>query len=250
MNHRSSFPFALGSIGVGFLVAALGTGCQEETTSTGGPDGGAPPIETPDGGGDVPSTCAPPAGPGTVHDGSLDADSETWTAADSPHVIGAALLIKEGQTLTLEPCAVVRIRKSLTVSVRGKIIAEGAADKPITIEADEAEPWARFEASPTSELRFVHTTISGGGFSNGDPLDRFGMLDIRGDQEQPTQGRLHADHLTVKGSASLGVLLREGGGFSTGSRDVTITGGASQPISTWSRAAGTIPTGKYTGNQS
>jgi hypothetical protein len=44
------------------------------------------------------------------------------------------------------------------------------------------------------------------------------------------------------------VLVREGGGFASGSRDLTITGGATFPISIWGRAAGTLPSGTYTGN--
>lgn len=236
-------PFALA------LVTLLaGGGCTETATA----DDPGPPVEEGDAGPDaaVASTCVPPAGEGTTHaSGALASDDETWTAAGSPHVVDFTLTIGAGKTLTIEPCAVVRIRKGMGVYVRGKLVAEGAADEPITIErADAADPWSVIEAGPTSELRFVHTSIEGGGFANGSPLDTFGMLDVRGDQEAPTQGRLHADHLTLKGSASLGLLLREGGGLTPGSRDLTISGGASYPIGTWGRAAGTIPTGAYTGN--
>lgn len=236
------------------LVPLLMVAC-DTTTNTTDTDGGAPTVlNTPEAGGAsdgaVASVCTPKTGPGTVHhSGSLESDSETWTADASPHVIDFTMTIQQAQTLTLEPCAVVRLTKGTGLYVRGKLLSEGQADRPISIEAADAEPWSVIEANDTSELRLVYTSVAGGGFANGNALDTVGMLDIRGKQEESTQGRLHADHLTVRGSASLGVLLREGGGFSAASRDVVITGSASYPMSSWARALGTIPTGTYTGNK-
>lgn len=251
-RRRSSLVLSLLAAAAGGLTALALGACGDDAPGSGpvaGPDGG---NVLPDGalaeGGTLPSTCAPPSGPGTKHSGALASDAETWTAEGSPHVVDFSILIQENQTLTIAPCAVVQLGSRQGFSVRGKLHAEGVAGSPVTIQGETAEPWSTIEASSTSEVRLVHTTVEGGGFANGGRPEEFGMIDVRGNQDAPTQGRLHADHLLVKGSATLGVWLREGGGFSADSRDVTITGSGSAPLKTWARAAGTIPTGAYVGN--
>lgn len=239
----------LASLGVALAAFGAGAGCTDdaapaEATPGEGSDGGA--------GEDAPvaSTCTPPTGEGTVHSGSLASDSEVWTEAASPHVIDFGLTIREGQSLTIEPCAVVRIRKGQGVLVEGKLLAEGAADKPIAIErADAADPWSRIEVRGTADVRLAHVSIDGGGFANGDRLDEFAMLDVRGDQDLPPQGLVHVDHVALRGSASLGLLLREGGALAGTSAALTVTGSASYPASSWARSAGSIPPGTYTGNE-
>ena len=179
----------------------------------------------------------------------VDGD-ETWTAATSPHTLEVASTVEEGKTLTLEPCAVVKIKGGVGLLVKGKLVAQGAADKPIRIErADAASAWTSIETRPGATLSFAYATVEGGGFSNGGRPTQFGMLDIRGNQDAAPQGVLAADHLTVKGSESLGIWMREGGGFAAGSKNVSITGGKTFPIEIWGRAAGGLPgASTYVGN--
>jgi hypothetical protein len=235
---------ALGSL---FSLVVF-AGCDSnDDTSPAQVDGGTATFE---GGTDatVLSTCAAATGGGTKHDASPTAD-ETWTAAGSPHVVGANLSIAAGRTITVEPCAIVQIKGGVGMLVEGKLVAVGSADQPISIgRGDAATAWTSIEARKGAELRFAYVTVDGGGNSNGSAPTQFGALDIRGDQDAATQPIFSADHVTVKGSQSLGVRVREGGGFAQGSKDLAITGGASFPISIWARAAGTLPSGTYTGN--
>ena len=151
----------------------------------------------------VPSTCAALTGAGTTHS-KVDGD-ETWTAAASPHLVDAASTIEEGTTLTLEPCAVVQIKAGIGLLVKGQLVALGAADKPIRIErADAASAWSTVEVRQGGALRLAHATVEGGGFANGSEPSSVGMLDIRGDQEAAAQPAFLADHVTLKGSESLG----------------------------------------------
>ena len=120
--------------------------------------------------------------------------------------------------------------------VEGKLLAEGAADKPIRFERADAQAWKTIEARKGSELRFAYVTVDGGGAENA-------TFDIRGDQESAPQPIFFADHVTVKGSSAIGVVVREGGGFASGSRDLVITESATFPMSIWGRAAGTVPSG-------
>lgn len=210
-------------------------------------DGGAnvaPPASDGGDGADVPSACAPAAGPGTPHPSTISAD-ETWTAEGSPHLVAASTTIAAGATLTLEPCAVVKVEAGMGILVEGRLVATGAPDEPIRIERAGSAPWTNIETRKGAELRLAYTTVEGGGDPNGGRLTQFGMIDVRGDQESAPQPIFFADHVTLKGSASLGVWVREGGAFAPGSRDLTVTGGASFPVLVWSNAAGTVPSGRY-----
>lgn len=238
---------ALGSL-LSLIFAAPGfAGCESnEAPALGGDAGPA----TDDGGADtsVPSTCLPVTGAGTKHDEAPTVD-ETWTAAASPHVIDFSFSIPAGRTVTVEPCAVVQLKGAVGMLVEGKLLALGAADEPIRFErGDAATAWTSIETRKGSEVRFAYVTVEGGGNANGGRPTQFGALDIRGDQDIATQPIFFADHVIVKGSQSLGVWVREGGGFAPGSKDLSITGGATFPISMWGRAAGTLPSGTYTGN--
>lgn len=228
------FTFAL----VSLLACDDSTSPSPATPGPGTDAGGTP---------STPSTCPTVTGAGTTHAASPTAD-ETWTAAASPHVITASQSIPAGVTVTIEPCAVVKIQPGLGVLVQGKLLAIGAADKPIRIERGGAEPWTNIETRAGAELRLAHTTVEGGGDPNGGRLTQFGMIDVRGNQDLPPQPIFFADHVTLAGSGSLGVWLREGGSFAPGSTDLTISGGAGFPVLAWTNAAGTLPTGKYTGN--
>jgi hypothetical protein len=223
----------------------LYTACNSDDASTPQGDGGTV-MPAADGGTDanVPSTCVPATGAGTKHDTTPSAD-ETWTAAASPHVIDASLSIPSGLTITVEPCAVVQLKGAVGLLVEGKLVAQGAADKPIRIErGDAATAWTTIESRKGSQLRLAYVTIEGGGNASGGAVTKFGALDIRGDQDAAPQPIVLTDHVTIKGSQSLGMQVREGGGFAPGSTDLTITGGATFPISIWGRAAGTLPSAR------
>jgi hypothetical protein len=102
--------------------------------------------------------------------------------------------------------------------------------------------------SYSGPLSFSHTTISGGGDPSGIVPEAASMLDVHGDGTLPTQGVIHADHLTVRGSASQGILLSPGAGFTADSTALTVTESATAPLSVYARAVGALPTGTYTGN--
>jgi hypothetical protein len=222
------------------LLVFAGCGNGSNGSDGGGGAGGG-------GGGGGSSDCVDPTGAGTMH-GSITQD-ETWTAAASPHVIPFDINI--GATVTLEPCAEVKIAGGATLSViaNGRIAAKGTAAQPVAfIPIDATKPWAQIRALDGGRLDLEYTGLLGGG----DPLNASpplaAVLDIRADQALPPAEVLHADHLLVQDSASNGIYLREGGGFSATSSFVVVTGAHGYPIHSWSNLAGTIPAGTYTGN--
>ena len=232
---------------VALVIVALALGVAVPACSEDAPTPAPAPGVVKDPPGTMP-LCAAPTGPGTEHQGSLAAD-EVWTAATGPHVITSALSIGAGRTLTIEACAVVRLKGNTGVLVEGRLLTNGIADKLVRFERADADvAWASLEARKGSELRLSHTTFEGGGNPDGARLAQVAMLDIRGDQDLAPQPVLFVDNVGLKGSASLGVQLREGGAFAPGSTALTIVGSASFPVSVWARSAGTLPAGDYTGN--
>ncbi len=219
-----------------FVIAQLNAGCSPSPT-TAPRDAGEDEIPV--------SICTAPTGAGTVHD-EWPAQDETWTAEASPHVVTTNLTIE--RTLTLAPCAVVQMKGDVGMLVRGTLLAEGAADRPIRIERQGATAWTSIETSKDARVRLAHVTLEGGGNAGGGRPTQSAALDVRGDQELATQPVLFVDHVRVVGSASLGIWVREGGGFAPGSTALTITGGSSFPMEIWASAAGSIPEGSYTGN--
>lgn len=209
------------------------------------PDGGISDSGVePDSG--VVSCPAPSAGP-TMHMRSPSSD-ETWTAAGSPHIVASEISIPIGTTLTIEPCAEVRVAPGLSIHARGALRAVGTASQPIKITARDASPWAQLSTSG-GQLFLEHVTVENGG----DPLNRVaelaGMIWVQGaDPSVATATHIHTRHVSVLNSASNGIVVFDGAGFSDESANLTISGSAIYPVSIWSRAAGTLPSGTYTGN--
>jgi len=176
--------------------------------------------------------------------------AETWTAADSPHDLPYDTEITAA--VTIEPCAVVTIAagKTVTVAAGGSIVAAGTAAQPISIGAEPgAAPWASIRfIGGTGKL--AYTTLDHGG----DPLNSgpeyAAVLDVRGGSDITKLQVLEVDHVTVSGSASQGLYLNAGGQLTDSSTNLTVTGSVGAPIHSWTSAAGTIPSGTYTGNGS
>ncbi|MBV8756546.1 MAG: hypothetical protein JO257_04705 [Deltaproteobacteria bacterium] len=191
--------------------------------------------------------CPPVTGAGTMHTGTITT-AQTWSAADSPHIIPSDTSLRAD--ITIEACAVVQIGDGKTLDVRGVLTAAGMPGKPVTIEAiDPQKPWSRILAELGGTLRFSYTNVRDGGAPLNAPLDVAAAIDVRGpDQTQPPGETFDAQHVVIEGSRSQGVSVREAGGFSATSTDLVIHGSANVPIRTWASAAGSIPAGTYTGN--
>lgn len=208
----------------------------------------------PDGGGgdagvDAGQACPAPAGAGTTHGGSVNA-AETWSAADSPHLLPYDTSVYA--PLTLEPCAVVALAADKTISVNagGSITANGTAGKPVRIKnADGAGNWASIRLIGGT-ARLSYTSLEKGGAPLNILPDFQGALDVRSAASAPTapEAVLFVDHVTISGSATNGVRLQSGGAFTPDSTALTITGSAARPASIAPPLVSSLPPGTYTGN--
>jgi len=226
---------------------SLVVGCTSSTPDPSAPtDSGTVDTGTTDA--PVADECPAPTGPGTKHAGNAIKADETWTAAGSPHVVTFGQQVTAGATLTIEPCAVVRVQAGykLVFENGGKLVANGTAQKPIRFVADDpAKPWGALSVFAPSTLKLAYTTLENGG---DEPSSVYGAIDVRGDQLLAVQELLSVDHVTIKGSANYGVSLRAGAGFTKDSHDLVVTGSKKAPIRLLPRLASNLPTGSYAGN--
>ncbi len=198
-----------------------------------------------DAGSDAPAnTCPAPTGSGTTHADYITAN-ETWTAAGSPHLVTASIRVDTGVTLTIEPCAQVRLGASNHIEVDGTLVAEGTADKPITFDRNDTQPWGYVNVYAPGSISLAYATLTGGG---GDETNAYGALEARGDQSAPAQAVLKVNHVTVASSAAYGVSLRAGGAFTPDSTSLDVHGSTKAPMRINPRLATNIPAGTYTSN--
>lgn len=218
--------------------------------STGFDAGGG--IDSGLGGGDageVISQCEPPTGTPIQHDKTIEAD-ETWAAG--VHEVIFDVAVRKGATLTLAPCAVVRVVADRGISIGtadegdgGKLVAHGDATHPITIEGKDGARWNDVLVSAKGQADLAYVTFdSGGGTSS-----RAGAsLHLYGDQLQPIQPLAKVDHVTIRGSGKYGMVLEGRASFADGSQNLVVSGSGDMALRVNAPALGTIPTGTFTGN--
>jgi hypothetical protein len=192
----------------------------------------------------VASTCTPPVGAGTTH-GSVSAP-ETWTEAGSPHFLPFDTSIYS--SVTIEPCAVVRIARKATVTVNpgGSFVAQGQLARPVTFEPTVAgQAWATIR-NLGGTLSLSHAVVAGGGDSLNANVGLAGALQMQ--SPLATGGILHVDDVEIVGSLSQGVYVNGPIGFDASSRNLRVHGSAGFPVHVYARVIGSVPTGTYTGN--
>ena len=195
------------------------------------------------------NACKTPTGGPTLHANSILAN-ETWTANAGPHILTGNVLVPPGVTLTLAPCAEVRVRPGFDLTIQGSLIARGTSQRHIAFRRDNpALAWDSIwiKSPGFADLAFVDVT--GGGAAGASVL-------AEGVDTLPPVLPLRADHLSVVGSTSYGVRLFRRAGFAVGSEHLVVSGsGATDPAAPFPvrmslNTVGTLPTGTYTGNAS
>ena len=112
---------ALRSALFSLVIAVCVSGCGDEDD---------PPKKS---GGSSEEECPAQDGEGTEHQGTIDAD-ETWSADDGPHIVTFDVNVR-GSTLTIEPCATVRIDKGYHFTIgatsgdEAAIVARGEPER-------------------------------------------------------------------------------------------------------------------------
>jgi hypothetical protein len=99
-----------------------------------------------------------PAVKATYVEGFITQDT-VWTLVDSPFVISNETVVCEGVTLTIEPGVEVRFGGHFSLTVEGRLVAEGTEDKMIRFTSNILQPEASwvsivFNSTQTSSLLF------------------------------------------------------------------------------------------------
>jgi hypothetical protein len=173
---------------------------------------------------------------------------ETWTAAQSPHVIPAGLDVSA--TVTIEACSVVELAPDvgITVHTAGSIVAQGTASSPVMFQPrDAGQPWGQLRTIGGT-LDFTYTQLTGGGAPGNQLPDIAAVLNVQADAAAPPAEILRADHVQIRDSASQGIYLVANATFTATSTALVITGAQHYPIHATANVAGSIPDGSYTGN--
>jgi len=249
--HRNAASLSsLSALAALSALALLAPACEVDSTSSSPPpdgngDAGAPVIECP----------APTAGP-TKHQGDVQ-DGEVWTAAGSPHIVEYDVNVRDGKTLTIEPCAEVRFTAEKRINVAypltpntGTLIAEGTPTKPIKFAGENGARWRSIYVHAPGTARFAYATFEDGGEGG---FDVGATIVGLGNGETPAHPVIFVDNVTIKRSRGAGISLQSRSTFITGSKELTITESGDDtapfPLEISEHTIDALPTGTYTGNK-
>jgi hypothetical protein len=202
-----------------------------------------------DGHDDAGQGCAEPTAPAIEHNKNITVD-ETWAAG--LHDVTFDVGIRSNATLTIAPCAIVRVVPDRGIYVGssnegdgGKFVARGTADRPIVIQDKTGARWNDLLVNSQGQVDLAYVTFKNGG---GRSARAGGSLHLYGDQYKPIQQLAKVDHVTILDSGKYGVVLEGRAAFTDGSRDLTVTRAGDTAMRVNAPAMGTIPSGTYTGN--
>lgn len=207
-------------------------GCTSETVNNNTVDQGA--------------TC-PDTGQPLDHAGVLDAD-ESW--GPGLHTVSYHLSVGDGVTLTIEPCATVRLDADVTIEVDGQasLVAVGTSSQPIVFERSGADAWGSIAAFAPASVQLENVTLRGGGTTSPPANATYAGATLVGRNQTTTpRDTLRVQDVVVEDSNGLGVML-QGGGFVEGSVALTVTGAGLNPVYLGAGHATNLPDGVYTGN--
>lgn len=158
-----------------------------------------------------------------MHDRESLTEDTTWTANDGPHVIEGHVYVEEGATLTIEPCAEVRLNPDAILDVRGgRLVAEGDAEAPILLTRNGSAPWGHVEVMWPGKATFASVVMEGGGSDY--PNAGYATLLARGPFEAHVTELIEVRDLRIEGSYGPGLWRFEDAAFVEGSTSLVVTG--------------------------
>lgn len=194
--------------------------------------------------------CAAASGAGTAHSGAASG-AETWTAEGSPHTLADDFTIPKGASVTLAPCAVVRVAGGKSIKVEGTLAARGEDGSPAVITAqDAASPWGSIEGGPSAGGLDLHFLLveAGGALPSGSYADLHGAIRATATKGALPVEVLRIDHVEVRGSATNGLVLADGALFTTDSDGLLVTKSDRYAVVGEGMGVSGLPAGLYTGN--
>ncbi|MFT4541402.1 MAG: parallel beta-helix repeat protein [Planctomycetota bacterium] len=116
----------------------------------------------------------------------LEPEPSTWRWSAGERLIENDLTVPEHVTLVIDPGTKILLAPGVSVYVKGKVLALGSPEAPITFEAQEPGlPWGTFalQGSGSNGSRFIETTFRGGSLARHERVRYPGMVCVHHAQD-------------------------------------------------------------------
>ena len=200
--------------------------------------------------------CTTENGTVVTHAADIAAD-ETWAGAGTVHLVTAPIAIVAPATVTLQPCAIVKLSGGASIDVRGDLAGGGiaklvsAGDDFITGRvvfetADASGPaWGRLRGvNKNSIIELDNTVISGGGNVGGSQLNA--VVSMNGSSVLP-DATLKAVNVSIDAPAGVGIYFSDAA-FTSDSDALLVTNQTDSMIAMPAMALGSVPTHTLSGS--
>jgi hypothetical protein len=218
------------------------------------PDAGPPPDAGSDAGPDAGTgvVCGTANGTVVTHSANINA-SETWAGDGVTHFVPNSISINSPATVTVEPCALVALAQSasITVSAGGTLLAAGtsAAQFVSFQRADSTKAWGILRGtSTTSASGFIElhwTFVQGGGAFGGQYGNPAIAMAGLGYSALPTP-MLKVDNVVIDTPQGVGIYFDGNAAFTSDSQSLTVQNAPGYVFETTMMSVGSIPSGTYT----
>ena len=200
-------------------------------------------------------TCAPPCATpnGTVveHVNNVVAD-ETWAGAGTVHLISATISVMAPATLTIQKCAIVRLKAGVQLIVQGgasagsvaTLLADGddaAVGLVYFANNDANQPWGSLEGyNANSHIQLNYVSMVGGGATTAGT--RNATIEMHGTSSSTLPDPvLKANVLEISQMQGTGIYL-DNAAFTPDSQFLAISGSPDYAMAMSAMALGSIPT--------
>jgi len=176
------------------------------------------------------------------------AANETWAGNGTVHLIPNSISILAPAVVTIQPCAIVKLKSGVSIDVSGaasgtsqaKLVAAGNdfVSGSILFTNADTQPWGRVRGvNKNSIVELNFTQLQNGGNVGGS--QRNATIAMNGSSTHPDP-TLKVNGVTVTNSAGVGVYLSDAA-FTTDSKYLDVAGGADYAMAMTAMATGSIP---------
>jgi hypothetical protein len=256
ITSNGSFTFATAvASGVGYSVSVLaqpGSPAQVCTVGSGAATVTNAQVTN------VAVTCATPvvacgSSNGTVvqHANNVVTD-ETWAGAGTLHIVESTISVMAPATLTIQKCAIVRLKAGVQIIVHGGTTAgsvatllttgdDAAVGEVYFTNNDAGQPWGSLEGfNANSLIQLNYTTISGGGATSAGT--RNATIEMHGTSSStPPDPVLKVNVVGINAMQGTGIYL-DNAAFTTDSENLAVYNSPDYAMAMSAMALGSIPT--------
>jgi hypothetical protein len=196
------------------------------------------------------TACGQENGSVATHSGNITA-SETWVGSGTVHVISNPISISAPATVTIQPCAIVKLAIGAGIDVRGASTGSGTASlvaagtDPATgfvtfknSDGSAAPGWGRLRAlNANSLIDLENTVLSGGGNVSGSQLNA--TISMNGSGVVPDR-TLKVVNVTLSAPAGVGIYFSDAA-FTVDSQNLEIDDQSDAMLAMTAMALGSVP---------